>query len=130
MDLVNNQDELVQYFLVNQDIGMGKGKTAAQVAHAVVLHVVHVVNEAVNEAIDLRSINDKGARFDEWFLAGQKKIILKAPQSLLEELRDKGYIAVHDNGHTQVPKGSLTVITLGVATREEVADIVKNLRLL
>ena len=29
--------ELVQYFLVNESLGMSAGKTAAQVAHAVTL---------------------------------------------------------------------------------------------
>jgi peptidyl-tRNA hydrolase len=55
---------------------------------------------------------------------------LKAPQQLLEELEQKGYISIRDKGFTELPPSTLTCCTLGIMTKEEAADIVENLKLL
>jgi peptidyl-tRNA hydrolase len=112
---METNDELVQYFLVNKDLDMRKGKIAAQVAHAATVYTV--------------LYHDKDL-FKRWYNDIQKKIILKADQKLLETLEADGYIAIRDKGYTQIPEDSLTVVTLGVATRGEVFSIVDGLSLL
>ena len=120
------ENELVQYFLVNKDISMGKGKVAAQVAHAATIYTYNILKNCNS------SINYKRARedFEQWYHSIQKKIILKAPLQLLEELEAKGYFSIRDKGYTQIPANSLTVVTLGVTTREAVNEIVNDLTLL
>lgn len=89
------------YFIVNDDLKMGKGKIAAQVGHAVSAMYQHV----------LRGVPIPGLH--SWISGGQeKKIVLKASREQIDELiRDyPPPIVIHDAGHTQVPEGSLTVI--------------------
>jgi peptidyl-tRNA hydrolase len=59
-----------------------------------------------------------------------KKIVLKCPQIKLEELESKNYIAVRDNGLTQLEPNTLTVVTLGILRENEVESWVKELKLL
>ena len=124
-------NELVQYFLVNKDIKMGKGKIAAQVAHAATIYAVGVLIGFPGRIPDDDDVYaERLLDFYDWYYSIQKKIILKAPQSLLEYLESRGYLAIRDKGYTQVPENALTVVTLGVTTREAVSEIVEDLPLL
>lgn len=109
--------ELVQYILVNQDLTMSTGKIAAQVGHSCTVLTQRILTSDYRE------------NFYEWYKQ-QKKIVLKAPQTLLEELEKRGYIAIRDKGYTEIEPNSLTVVTLGITTRDEAAPIVGQLPLL
>ena len=93
-----------QVFLVRSDLKMGKGKIAAQVAHAAI--------ECYKKA--------SGEEIRRWESEGSKKIVLKV--SNLEELMHYRKICasrkiksclIHDAGHTQVEPGSVTVLGIG-----------------
>ena len=62
--------ELAQYIIVNNSLGMDKGKTVAQASHA----SVSVLDKVDKEVID------------EWKSSGMKKIVLKVNST--EELLD------------------------------------------
>jgi peptidyl-tRNA hydrolase len=114
------EDEIVQYFLVNSDLKMGKGKVAAQVAHAACICAFNWFSDAT---------------FHEWFYTIQKKIILKASEDYMVEMAklrmsDPKVLAIFDKGYTQIPENSLTVITFGVRPRKEVLQYVEGLGLL
>jgi len=111
---VNN---LKMYILVNQDISMGKGKIAGQVGHAV-------------NILTYRMCKQNNELIDEYMNGAIKKIVLKCPQSKLEELESKNYISVRDNGLTQLEPNTLTAVTLGILREEEVESWVKELKLL
>lgn len=115
-------DQLIQYFLVNADLKMGKGKTAAQVAHAATIYTYRVLKSPF--------WNKERKLFEEWYNSIQRKIILKAPETLLLDLEFTGHIAIRDKGFTQIVPDSLTVVTLGVQRRKDVDFITKNLKLL
>ena len=87
-------DPLVMYIVVNKDLGMSVGKTAAQVGHA----VQHLC------------LGDP-ARLAEWAGGDYRKVILGARAGewarLLRELVPP--IVVRDDGHTEVQAGSETV---------------------
>lgn len=105
---------------------MSKGKISAQVAHSVVNYITdYYATKIYSEEFEI---------FKTWKLNGQKKIILQAPQKLMEELEASGkYHSIRDNGLTEIPPNSLTAICLGVSTREEFYKGVpklKRLRLL
>lgn len=129
-DCVNNANknmdkknsELVMYIIINKDLKMSPGKTAAQAAHACTNYLVNTMNGS--------SAFEKN-RLSEWYNDSQKKIVLGAHQKTMEKLeKDSRSFSIHDNGLTEIPSGSLTAICLGIHTKEEVSDITKRLQLL
>ncbi|HIG03618.1 MAG TPA: peptidyl-tRNA hydrolase [Candidatus Poseidoniales archaeon] len=117
-------EELKLICIVNQSLKMGKGKIAAQVAHAAV------------KATLSKSANTSG-RIESWLRSGQAKVVVKAPDSqTLAELETQATSSslpvsiVVDAGRTQIPSGSLTVIAIGPASSIELEDITGKLKLL
>ncbi|MFP7300337.1 aminoacyl-tRNA hydrolase [Neobacillus niacini] len=115
--------DLVQYFIVNQDLIMSKGKTAAQVAHAATLSTINMLSPQ-------SPFPDRHQDFVEWVQTGMKKIILKGKQTELEKLENKGFFSIHDSGLTEIKSGSLTVIALPPMEKFEAKEIVGHLTLL
>lgn len=113
--LSDKKTELVQYILVNTDLGMSTGKIAVQVGHACTLCAVR---------------EGQTTRFIEWLQNGQKKIVLKVHQKDIDKIKGYGFYNVFDFGLTEISSGSLTAISLGVATKEEVWDKIKRFQLL
>ncbi|HEU4544244.1 MAG TPA: peptidyl-tRNA hydrolase Pth2 [Jiangellaceae bacterium] len=108
--------------VVRSDLGMGKGKIAAQVAHAAV-------------AAALR--NQDTTRFAAWLRDGQPKVVLKIDGA--DRMRDLCTSAdaaglplerIHDAGRTQVVPGTLTCCAIGPALDEELDPVVQDLSLL
>lgn len=97
-----------QIFIVNQDLKMGKGKIAVQVAHGETLYMghAHIFKVGTEEYTNHR----------EWLMNLMTKIVLKAPHVeivfLKHELSALGikFCVVLDAGLTQVPSGSLTCL--------------------
>jgi peptidyl-tRNA hydrolase, PTH2 family len=116
--------ELKQVIVVRKDIAMGRGKLAAQVAHASVL--------AVEKA---RSTRENW--FNLWLKTGQAKVVLKA-ENLTEliELEDHARtiglpaVRVQDSGLTQIPSGTITCIGIGPGPVELIDKITSYLKLL
>jgi peptidyl-tRNA hydrolase, PTH2 family len=115
--------DIKQVIVVRTDLGMGKGKIAAQVGHACVLGAEHV-----------RKSNSDW--FNQWWM-GQEKVVVKV-ESLkeLEEIK-KGAISlglpwseVTDAGHTQIAPGTTTCISIGPAPENLIDKITGNLKLL
>lgn len=119
---MDSSNELIMYFIVNKDLNMSAGKTAAQVAHTLTEYFHHMLE---NYGKNRYEIN----KYFNWHNTDQKKIVLKAKQSVLEKL-ENNYWSIRDNGLTEIEKDSLTCICLGVMTREEASPIVKRLQLL
>ena len=116
--------ELKQVIVVRKDIAMGRGKLAAQVAHASLL--------AVEKA---RSTRENW--FNLWFKTGQAKVVLKA-ENLTEliELEDHARtiglpaVSVQDSGLTQIPSGTITCIGIGPGPVELIDKVTSYLKLL
>ncbi len=112
-----------QVVVVRTDLGMGRGKIAAQVGHACVLGAEHV----------RKSHPDW---FREWW-TGQEKIIVRV--SGLGELQriragavdlNLPWSEVTDAGHTQIAPGTITCISIGPAPENLVDQVTGNLKLL
>jgi PTH2 family peptidyl-tRNA hydrolase len=108
--------------VVRADLGMGRGKIAAQAAHAAV-------------AATLASLG--GAVSDAWLAEGQPKVVLNAvSEAQLEDIVSRARTAglpvqvVHDAGRTQVTAGSLTCCAIGPDQAERVDLVTADLRLL
>lgn len=113
-----------QVIVVRTDIGMGKGKVAAQAAHA-------------SLGAALKVMKNKKEWFESWEEEGQAKVVLKVTDlDALFELKDRALKdglpvqVVEDRGLTQVPEGTVTCIAIGPAPSERIDIITGGLKLL
>ena len=100
-----------QAMVMRSDLGMGKGKLAAQCAHA---------------SLEAYGQSPAAAR-REWEDGGQAKIVLTFDGEaeilkLFHEAKKAGLpaVVIRDAGHTQVPSGSVTALAIGPAEEREV----------
>lgn len=109
---------LKQVIIVRKDLKLGKGKLAAQVAHAAIL------------------ASEKSKFKNKWEKEGQKKVVLWCKN--LEELlflhkRAKSnnlpVVLVEDAGLTQIKKGTKTCIAIGPAFENKIDKITGKLKL-
>ncbi|MBC5793099.1 MAG: aminoacyl-tRNA hydrolase [Nanohaloarchaea archaeon] len=112
--------ELKQVIVVNEQLGLSKGKTAAQVAHA-----------------SLGAYKKAGAeKREDWDNKGAKKVILGSGDRKLEDLlTDAKYnklpaYLVKDAGHTEVEPGSKTALAIGPAESDKIDSLTGELRLI
>ena len=107
---------------VRADLGMGRGKIAAQVAHAAV-------------AAALASLGSDD--FTAWLAAGQPKVVLRvATGEQLREVAGKAAAAglpvqvIHDAGRTQLAPGTATCCAVGPAEAAGIDAVTGELSLL
>lgn len=109
-----------QAIVARSDLGMGKGKLAAQVAHASL--------QGYEEAMpDVQR---------QWKGGGQKKVVLQATgERQIFELADAAereglpHAVVRDAGHTQLDPGTVTAVAIGPGPEETVDRVTGELRL-
>lgn len=113
--------EYKQCIVIRTDLDMGKGKMAAQAAHAAIA--------AFEQASSI-------AR-RRWLAGGQKKVVVRAQSEgelleLYEGARRLGLpcALVHDAGLTQLPPNTLTALGIGPAEAERIDVLTRSLRLL
>ncbi len=118
--IVNPEPKMV--LVVRTDLGMGKGKIAAQVAHAAVAAVLE---------------GPHGPVFRDWLRAGQPKVVLKITgEADLADLCARAGTAglpvqvIHDAGRTQVAAGTATCCAIGPAVPADVDPVTSALGLL
>ena len=109
--------------VVRNDLKMGKGKAAAQCAHA----AVTAYKQAQKKEPYLLKL---------WLMTGQRKVVVKVDtEEEISELQRKASEAglltsvIHDAGHTQVAAGSLTVIGVGPASAQLLDEVTGHLKL-
>jgi PTH2 family peptidyl-tRNA hydrolase len=115
---------LKQAIVVRQDIRMGKGKMAAQAAHASL--------SAAEEAMKRHE-----GWYDGWKEEGQKKIVLKVWTEdellrLYKAAKSAGLPAalIEDRGLTQLNPGTVTCIGIGPGPDGEIDALTGKLKLL
>lgn len=112
-----------QVVAVRTDLGMGRGKIAAQVGHACVMGAEQV----------RKSHPDW---FEQWW-SGQEKVIVRAKdgpelEAIKRHAIDIGipWCMVTDAGRTQIEPGTVTCISLGPAPSQDIDRITGDMRLL
>ncbi|WP_432987704.1 peptidyl-tRNA hydrolase Pth2 [Dactylosporangium sp. CA-233914] len=108
--------------VMRTDLGMGKGKIAAQAAHA---------------AVGAAMRNQARPAFADWWRAGQPKVVLKVPDEdtlgLVVAAAEEAGLPVeviHDAGRTQVAAGTATCCAIGPARQDALAPVTGSLPLL
>jgi PTH2 family peptidyl-tRNA hydrolase len=108
--------------VVRSGLGMGRGKIAAQVAHA-----------AVTAALASQGTRD----FDAWLAEGQPKVVLKiTSEAGLDDIAGRARSAglpvtlIRDAGHTQLDPGTPTCCAIGPAESARIDAITADLSLL
>lgn len=116
--------EIKQVILIRTDLGMGKGKLAAQASHASVIATLEAKKHEVSW-------------FNLWMRTGMKKIALKVQDEgqLLYyfQLATKAKLPralINDAGHTQLPPGTATAVAIGPSPGATIDQITGNLKLL
>ena len=109
--------------VVRTDLGISKGKMAAQVSHA-----------AVN--CSLQSKKSDFSNFKKWYADGQKKEVVKTiNESSLRQLQQHASdisltnSLITDAGLTEVPPGTVTCLGIGPATETKINEITGKLSL-
>jgi len=109
--------------VVRTDVGMAKGKAAAQCSHAAVM----CYKKALREAPEMLA---------RWEGSGVTKVCVKVDSeesmlALAGQAREAGVVfgVVRDAGRTQVDAGTMTVLGIGPAPVEVVQQITGHLKL-
>ena len=117
-------EEVKMVLVVNTELGMGRGKVAAQCGHA----AVACFKAALAEQPELVAA---------WERVGQAKVVVRGggEEGLLgvsKTARQAGLLVaeVRDAGRSQVEAGSLTVVGLGPANNQLVDKVAGKLKLL
>jgi len=111
---------LKQVIVVRTDLKMGRGKIAAQSAHASIA-VIRDLPPAI---------------FGTWYAQGMKKIVLKVKGKKelfdLYKIAKKNFPAaiINDAGLTQIKKGAPTCIAIGPAEEASLDRLTGKLKLL
>ncbi len=116
--------EIKQVIIIRSDISMGKGKLAAQAAHASLMSYL----EAEKKDKEIAK---------QWIDEGEKKIVLKADsedalKKLFEAFRFKKIPCslVSDAGLTQLQPGTVTALGIGPWNGEEIDRFTSTFKLL
>lgn len=137
-------EKLVEYILVNKELNMSVGKIAGQVAHVQTVidnkifelddKIYFLSEEILDEDImDTRFAKEKELinNYYDWLYSGsQTKIILRAKEKDLLKAIDMGAIYIRDNGLTEIPSGSLTVVGFFPQPKDNLVDFTKKFQLL
>jgi PTH2 family peptidyl-tRNA hydrolase len=125
---MNSTEELKLVLCVRTDLGMGKGKIAAQASHATLANYTHLLHNQHPSPSPL---------LQRWARHGQAKIALQVhSEEQLLELQAKavslGLCArvVRDAGRTQIRAGEATVLGVGPGPKGVVDVVTGGLKLL
>jgi len=117
--------EIKQVMVVRSDLKMGKGKIAAQVAHA----ALDAAEAAQRKHPDW---------YDSWRENGQAKVVVKTEggEAALEDLQKQArslglpVSLIHDRGLTQLEPGTTTCLGIGPGPSGEIDKVTGKLKLL
>ncbi|XP_076244497.1 peptidyl-tRNA hydrolase 2, mitochondrial [Calliopsis andreniformis] len=122
----SNFEHCKMVLVVRSDIAMGKGKTAAQCAHAAVECYRQAINNSKYQQI-----------YESWLLQGQPKVVVKIHDeeglvALARSARKAGLIIalIKDAGRTQIEPGTVTALGIGPGPKQVIDGLTSNLKLM
>ncbi|KAI1274434.1 PTH2-domain-containing protein [Xylaria sp. FL0933] len=128
----NPNEECKLVLVVRTDLGMTKGKIAAQCSHATL-----ACYKALSRTAARQPTSAEAKILQRWERLGQAKIAVQVKSqdellTLMGKARSLGVTAevIQDAGRTQIDPGSLTVLGVGPAPKSLVDQITGGLKLL
>ncbi|KAI0518314.1 PTH2-domain-containing protein [Xylaria bambusicola] len=128
----NPNEECKLVLVVRTDLGMTKGKIAAQCSHATL-----ACYKTLSRSAARRPTSAEAKILQRWERLGQAKIAVQVKSqdellTLMGKARSLGVTAevIQDAGRTQIDPGSLTVLGVGPAPKSLVDQITGGLKLL
>ncbi len=116
-----------QTIVLRRDLKMGRGKAAAQAAHASCEAVFLIIYSKKREWMEW---------MEKWRLSGQEKVVLRVDsEEELVEVYNKAKAAglpsslIIDAGRTQLPPGTKTAVAVGPAPEHLVDRVTGGLKL-
>ncbi|HLD85630.1 MAG TPA: peptidyl-tRNA hydrolase Pth2 [archaeon] len=109
-----------QVIVINSDIKISKGKTAAQAAHASVSSLHKADNKIINR----------------WKDEGQKKVVVKASLDQMIAAQEKckklklPFALIADAGRTEIASGTVTALGIGPEEEEKIDKVTGSMKLL
>lgn len=138
---MENNDPIVLYLVVREDLNMSRGKIAAQIGHAVQTVLMkyfqlQLLSTKKLEQLHLVSDNDHIhiKETTEWMEKGlSTKIVLSANEknwNALKQEMGKNCFIVKDAGKTEIEPNTETTIVIWPQHKSGVSNIIKHLPLL
>jgi peptidyl-tRNA hydrolase len=136
------KDKIVQYIVVRSSLKMSMGKCAAQAAHSTQLMMEKFFSnmDKYNEFLayddvdvpdDLTHSYNIVNSYYTWRAGDYPKIVLKADETQWKKLQEIfDHILVIDNGDTELPPNTPTVITFLPMMKSAAPKLFKRLRVL
>ncbi|KAM7208582.1 peptidyl-tRNA hydrolase 2 [Naviculisporaceae sp. PSN 640] len=128
-----NNEECKLVLVVRTDLGMTKGKIAAQCSHATLACYKTLLRAATKKG----ESSAEAKLLRQWERRGQAKIAVQVKSqeelvALQQKAREVGVTAeaIIDAGRTQIEAGSMTVLGVGPAPRSKVDLVTGGLKLL
>ncbi|KZF19941.1 PTH2-domain-containing protein [Xylona heveae TC161] len=125
-NFTSSKEECKLVLVVRTDLGMTKGKIAAQCSHATLACYKYFLRRAPNSPI-----------LQRWERLGQAKVAVQVKSEEELELLQAQAISlglcaqvIHDAGRTQIASGSATVLGVGPGPKSEVDKVTGHLKLL
>jgi peptidyl-tRNA hydrolase len=135
------EDPIVMYLIVREDLGMSLGKTCAQISHATKLLLleyfkISVFQAALSKRPDADKIitharEEHVAMINKWLAHRSTTITKRADKKEWEKIKqlfDKNCFVVKDAGLTEIAPGSETVISLWPMHRSHTPKLIWRLR--
>ena len=138
----DQKDPLVMYLIINRDLNMSIGKTAAQAGHAVsILHnnymelklcmLAKIASGETDESLKGDVDYIKCTKFFLWQNDSFRKVVLGAKAKRWDKLKDKlECFVIRDAGLTEIESGSETCIGVMPMYKSERPNILRKLQTL
>jgi PTH2 family peptidyl-tRNA hydrolase len=108
-------NEIVQYFIVNYELNMSSGKAMAQVGHVARISTLRYQDTDI---------------FKEWNSSDAPRIvILRGKEKDLLKLIEQDFVFIRDKGFTEVPPDSLTAVVLPPMRKIDAQVYIKRLQI-
>ena len=125
----NQEDPLVQYFVVRKDLDMSPGKMAAQVAHGAQMTAFKYFEYKFMPEDIGKSV--KADMFLTWMNESFRKVVLKADLKQFNKVKEElDCFLVRDAGLTEVESGSETVLALWPMKKSSAPKVIQRLRVM
>jgi PTH2 family peptidyl-tRNA hydrolase len=127
------EDPIVQYYIVRTDIPMSSGKIGAQIAHGAMMFLMGY-QEVTNQWFHFDSSSPKPPhliRVEEWLKGSFRKVVLGGTKKDFEKIiSDLPVFLVRDAGLTEVDPNSETVLVTWPMLKSSQPTFLKRLQVL